>query len=124
MPDLPSLGQTFDQLLRDFAPTVEGARSRPRRRAGGDGELPDVSRAASRGERRLEELAGIWARAVGEEIAGISTPIRYRGGVLTIEIDSAPLAAELGTFARDHLRTALAAEGLPELCDLKFKVRT
>ena len=143
VPEPPRLDGTLTSLLRELAPTVESARvSRPRKSpaprpgAARDSDRdraedatetersnPAISRAAARGTSRLEEVSEIWQRTVGEDIAGLSRPTRFRAGVLTVELDSAPLAAELDSFARDHLLEALAGEGLSGLCDLKFKVR-
>jgi hypothetical protein len=41
--------------------------------------------------------------------------------VLTVEVDSAPLAAELESFGRDHLLGALEHEGLVGLCRVRFR---
>ena len=98
VPDVEPLAGLFDRLVREFAPAV-----------------------AAEPGARLEEIGAIWRRAVGEEIAAHARPGRFRGGVLTIEVDSAPLAAELGSFARGHLHQALEREGLTGLCELKFR---
>lgn len=98
IPEVEPIGGLFQRLVREFAPAV----------------APDAG-------ARLEEIAAIWRRAVGEEIAAHTRPGRFRGGVLTIEVDSAPLAAELGSFARGHLHRALEREGLTGLCELKFR---
>jgi predicted nucleic acid-binding Zn ribbon protein len=96
--DVEPLSGLFDRLVREFAPAI----------------APDAG-------TKLEEIGAIWRRAVGEEIAAHARPSRFRGGVLTVEVDSAPLAAELGTFAREHLGKALEREGLVGLCELKFR---
>jgi hypothetical protein len=98
-----TLGKEFDRVLREFAPTVPVRRNDPSVVGG------------------LDEVAEIWRRAVGDEIASLSRPGRFRGGVLTVEVDSAPLASELEQFAREHLLEALEREGLVGLCDLKFR---
>ena len=104
-PETRRIGSEFDRLIRELAPTV-----RPRRRSEESGAAED-----------LERLRDAWQRAVGEEIAAVSRPGRFRGGVLTVEVDSAPLAAELEQFARDHLLEALEREGLVGLCELRFR---
>ncbi len=122
VPDTPRLEGTFESLLRELAPVVtKKAVLRKKAPAAANKDHPPV---ATPGETRLEEIGEIWQRVVGEDIAALSRPTRYRGGVLTVELDSAPLATELGTFAREHLREALEGEGLSGLCDLKFRVRS
>lgn len=111
VPDTPTLAGTFRNLLKDLAPAIESGAAQRERKASGGGN-------------RLEEITGLWQRTVGDDVAALSRPVRFRGGVLTVEVDSAPLAAELGSFARDHLVQALAAEGLEGLCDLKFRPAT
>ena len=98
VPEVESIGGLFQRLVRELAPAV----------------APDAG-------ARLEEIDAIWRRTVGEEIAAHTRAARFRGGVLTIEVDSAPLAAELGSFAREHLHRALEREGLTGLCELKFR---
>ncbi len=105
VPDTKTLATEFDSLLRELAPVVA------RDRAARDRGMGD----------RLDAIEEIWIRAVGEEIAAHARPGRFRGGVLTVEVDSAPLAAELESFAREHLREALEREGLEGLCELKFR---
>jgi hypothetical protein len=98
IPEAKTLAPMIEKLLREFAPTV----------------------ARDRGAR-LDEIEEIWRRAVGDEISAHTRPGRFRGGVLTILVESAPLAAELESFAREHLHEALEREGLEGLCELKFK---
>jgi predicted nucleic acid-binding Zn ribbon protein len=65
-----------------------------------------------------------WVDVVGEEIARHATVKGYRGGVLGIEVDSAPWLQELAAFRREEILARLA-EIVPEVAvhDLKFKVR-
>ena len=104
LPEMKTLAPELTALVRSLAPVLPS--SGPRRR---DGAL------------RLAEIGAYWSRAVGEEMAALTRPTRFRGGVLTVEVDSAPLAAELESFARDHLLHALQGEGLDELCELRFR---
>ncbi len=114
VPDTPRLDGEFARLLRELAPTVQ--KSAVQKSAAKKKPVD------AQGELRIEQIGEIWQRAVGDDIAALSRPTRYRGGVLTVELDSAPLAAELKSFAREHLRKALEAEGLAGLCELKFSV--
>ncbi len=94
-----AVGELLRDLLRELKPTVQGD--------------PPQS---------LERLHQIWTAAVGEELARLCHVIRYRGGVMTVEVNSAPLISELGGFARESLIEELAARGMEGVHDLRFKV--
>ncbi len=70
--------------------------------------------------QRLQELQELWRRVVGEEIAEQSGVVRYRRGVLTVQVSSAPLLAELSGFAQEQLLNELNIGGLKELHHLRF----
>jgi len=52
-------------------------------------------------------IQGIWSETVGEEIAGHTRVTSLRGGVLRIEVDSAPWLHDLRSFHQDELLDAL-----------------
>ena len=70
----------------------------------------------------LDRLGLLWKEVVGDDFAALSRVVRYRGGVLTVEVRSAPLRAELAGFARSHLLEELAARGLEGIHDLDFRI--
>ena len=111
--EVDALEGEFAALLKELAPALPAIDDKAARKK---------NRTAAADEARWEEISKIWQRAVGDDLAALSRPIRFRGGVLTVEIDSAPLAAELGTFAKQHLLEALDREGLAGVCELKFRV--
>ena len=79
---------------------------------------------AQRARRRREELEALWREAVGEEIAARTRVGQIRSGVLTIEVESAPLFSELDAFRRDELRSFLRDRYTHEpIADLRFKRR-
>jgi len=80
---LRPLGEMLHRLLREW-----GADERAR-----DGGLCDR-----------------WRNIVGDEIGEHSRPGTYRNGVLTVEVDSAALLAELSTYCREALLESLRAD--------------
>ena len=59
------------------------------------------SKAAS---RRIRDA---WNRVADEAWAGRTAPVRLQGGVLTVEVDSAPLREELTQFHAERLLAVL-----------------
>ena len=49
---------------------------------------------------RLTELDEIWRKVVGEDLAQLSRVAAYRGGTMTVAVQSSPLSTELG-FGRE-----------------------
>ena len=96
--DPVTMREVVQELLKEISPTVRGK--------------PAMSL------RRLERM---WNEVVGEELTRWTRVVRYRGGVLTVEVDSSPLLAELSGFAREGLLEHLAAQGLEGIHELKFK---
>jgi Dna[CI] antecedent, DciA len=60
--------------------------------------------------RRGTSIADLWARAAGPELAAETRPSTLRQGVLTVEVRSAALLAELAGFRTDEMLTRLLAE--------------
>jgi predicted nucleic acid-binding Zn ribbon protein len=94
------------------------------KRAGWAGErLGEIlERAVVRPARRQRSAVGrarkMWVAAAGEETAAHSWPRNVRRGVLTVEVDSSALLAELAGYRRAALLGALAG-GLG-IRDLRF----
>jgi predicted nucleic acid-binding Zn ribbon protein len=63
-----------------------------------------------RSPRRGRGLEDAWARAAGPALAAESRPATLRQGVLTVEVRSASLLAELASFRTQELLGRLTAE--------------
>ena len=93
------LRQLIKEVMGEFAPVVGAAGS-----GGGSDRIGAMS--------RLEELQDLWKRVVGSQIAEHTSVVRYRRGVMTVEVDSTPLMAELGGFAKAQLTEGLIDCGI------------
>jgi len=96
---------------------VSGAR-RPGSGGGQPERLGDVlARAVVQPARRSRSLLARaerkWSRTVGEALAVHSWPRSLRRGLLTVEVDSSVLLAELGGYRRAELVGRLAGEPEP-----------
>ena len=96
------LGDILAGVLKEIAPV----------RRGGRGSDPTVG---------LQEVQEVWSGVVGKDIDLLTRVVRYRGGVLTVEVPSAPLKAELESFAREQLLDDLNASGLQGAHELRFR---
>jgi len=82
------------------------------------------------GIERLLRFRGIyefWCKAVGEELARQTRVVALRKNVLTIEVDSSPLLAELAGYRKQELlealrRCLLEANRKQYIDDLIFKL--
>lgn len=63
------------------------------------GIIRDVKAESSRAD-----LASALEQVLGPELAPLCNVTGFRGGKLTVEVDSAPLFAELSGFRRDEIR--------------------
>ena len=70
-------------------------------------ELQPTSRGVSRTRRTQTAVAAAWARAAGPELAEETRPATLQRGVLTVEVRSTALLAELQSFRRDELLARL-----------------
>ena len=70
----------------------------------------------------LETLQKAWREAVGREAAQSTRLKSFRGGTLTVEVDSAALAQELGVYHKRELLERLRAEARVPLQDIRFRV--
>ncbi|MBT5737664.1 MAG: DUF721 domain-containing protein [Planctomycetes bacterium] len=69
----------------------------------------------------IQKVREVWIDAVGVEIARLSTPVRYREGVLTVTVAAAPLASELQAFGEKVLVGELAERGLEGIHTIRFQ---
>lgn len=58
-------------------------------------------------EKEQNEILLAWREVVGPRIAAHTKVKSFRGGVLTVGVDSAPLRQELTLFQKDELTRAL-----------------
>ncbi len=117
VPEAAKISTEFERLLREFAPAVQRAPKNSQK----TGEKKKKNKTAL-ATTRLQELCEMWSKIVGAEFSEVCRPSRFRGGVLTIEVDSAPLSSELESFHRERLLEGFRREGLEELCDLRFMI--
>lgn len=96
-----------------------GETPRPwRKRAGGAKALSDVlgsllQKSETGRQVAIEQCRAAWRKAVGQEIASQTRVVAFSRKVLTVEVDTAPLLAELNTFYREELLASLRAEPGP-----------
>ena len=70
-----------------------------------------------------EALRDAWVRAAGKRLSGRSRVATFRGGVLTIEVDSAAQRYELEAFKTPELLAALQQdESIPTIQRIVFRV--
>lgn len=69
----------------------------------------------------IQQIREVWTDAVGMEIARLSTPVRYREGILTVTVAATPLAAELQAFGEQALISDLAQRGLEGIHTIRFQ---
>jgi predicted nucleic acid-binding Zn ribbon protein len=71
-----------------------------------------------------EDLEESWRAAVGPEVAGGTRVRGFKDGVLTVDVSSSALLAELSTFYREEIIGALRAKAKPfrEVKELTFKL--
>lgn len=70
---------------------------------------------------KIQQVRDMWHQAVGAEIAQRSTPERWREGVLTVVVDTAPLTSELQCFGEQALVADLAKMGLEGIHSIRFE---
>jgi len=72
-------------------------------------------------QAKLQEVRELWVKVVGREIARRTTPQRWREGVLTVVVDTTPLASELQSFGEQALVADLAENGLDGIHSIRFE---
>jgi predicted nucleic acid-binding Zn ribbon protein len=84
-----------------------------------------VVRPAKRSRSLIARVRRRWAEVAGEEVAAHSWPRALRRGVLTVEVDSSALRAELAGYRRPGILQLLAAGPRPlSVRDLRFVLST
>jgi predicted nucleic acid-binding Zn ribbon protein len=72
--------------------------------------------------RRRSAIAAAWDRAAGPELALETRPATLQRGVLTVEVKSTSLLAELQGFRRDELLSRLLeADPSARITGLRFR---
>ena len=79
--------------------------------------------ASSRVGARINELSTLWKKVVGSDLSGWTQVMSYRNGIMTVQVHSAPLVAELQAFAKKELLEELRESGLEEIRELRFRTR-
>ena len=115
-------GSRSERLVREM-PTGRDARGRPaqpERLAEAVGRFADEVAP----ETPQAEVQTVWAGAVGDRIAAVTTVSEEREGVVYVECESAVWAEELGLMEariRESLNDALEARGGPPVERLSFR---
>lgn len=72
-----------------------------------------------------QQLAEMWNRVAGEQVANQTRVLGLRNGVLQIGVGSAALLSELASFHRHSLLDSIQREELGrKIRDIKFKLRS
>ena len=80
--------------------------------------------ARSRGQYRpgQKPIHLLWTEAAGPELAGMTRATRLAGGVLTVEVSSAPLLNELATYRqKELLERVRARDELRGVREIRFR---
>ena len=72
------------------------------------------------GDSRLRKAVAAWRDAAGAEYFALTRVTGFKSGVLTVEVDYAPLLQELAVYRKRELLIALR-EKEPGVVDVKFK---
>ncbi|MAG57914.1 MAG: hypothetical protein CMJ83_16645 [Planctomycetes bacterium] len=80
-------------------------------------------RGLSKRHRELAALRRAWANAAGDDVAGHTRVRGLRTGVLTIDVDSAPLCHRLAAFEKDRLLQAVQEQARKLwVAELRFRL--
>ncbi len=72
-----------------------------------------------------EGIYQTWKEIVGEEIASQTRVVKYAGGILTVEVASAPLLLELSGYYREGILESIRAEPrFAGIQDIRFRAGT
>ena len=102
----------------------EQSKAKNRHEAEGISSILSRWMAKNRVRARVQDdsVFGLWPEIVGEDLASVTRPLRLSGGVLTVEVSSAPLLQELATYRRGEILASLRAHpGLENIRDLRFR---
>lgn len=99
---------------------------RDAQRGGAPESLGDILKRTMRGVRpavvRRRGVAGAWAAAAGAELSEDTRAVSLNHGVLTVEVRSSALLAELQGFRRDDLLARLlGADPTGRVTGLRFR---
>jgi predicted nucleic acid-binding Zn ribbon protein len=89
----------------------------------GTGLKRELKRSGLSWMMKHRELLLVWNEVIGPELGEKTRVTRWRDGVLTVEVDSAPLLQELDGFYKESLLESLRAAA-PDLAwrDLRFRL--
>jgi predicted nucleic acid-binding Zn ribbon protein len=100
---------------------------RPRRKYGGRQPLGELIRAVLKEsgvgkDPTLRKVLRAWHEAVGAEMAVHTRVQGVKKGVVTIEVDSAPLLHELAGYMKHDLLRVLRSKADAPVTELKFRL--
>ena len=98
----------------------------PLKRGGAPEPIADVLSRVLKGVRPATRRGGIadtWAEVAGEELGTSTRPATLKAGVLTVEVSSTALLAELNGFRRTELLAKLLSiETTGRITELRFRL--
>ena len=69
----------------------------------------------------IQGVRKLWRQVVGVEISQHTLPVRWKEGVLTVNVDSNPLATELKSFGERAIIENLREQGLDNVHTIPFR---
>lgn len=69
----------------------------------------------------IQGVRKLWRQVVGVEIFQHTLPVRWKEGVLTVNVDSNPLATELKSFGERAIIENLREQGLDNVHTIHFR---
>ena len=69
----------------------------------------------------IQGVRKLWRQVVGVEISQHTLPVRWKEGVLTVNVDSNPLATELKSFGERAIIENLREQGLDNVHTIHFR---
>ena len=69
----------------------------------------------------IQGVRKLWRQVVGVEISQHTLPVRWKEGVLTVNVDSNPLATELKSFGERAIVENLREQGLDNVHTIHFR---
>lgn len=84
--------------------------------------IPELMKKLGIATGKKHEIQQVWREVAGEEFANQTRVSNYRGGVLTIEVQSAPLLHELQVYYKGEFVKILRERLSVALTSLKFKL--
>lgn len=128
--DPESIGSLLEAVLKRLAPVVPrgvshleavaSERVSPGSRLSESGSSGGVTAGNSVAATGIAAVQARWEFVAGPEVSACTKVLRYRQGVLFVEVDSVPLRSELESFARRDLLRQMEEQGLTGIHDLRF----